>query len=146
MAEFWQDKKLAELSSEQWEALCDGCGRCCLHKCEDEDSGELQYTRIACHLLDLDSATCRDYTHRLDRVEGCISVAKLQPNQFQWLPSSCAYRLRAEGKPLFDWHYLVSGSKDTVHEVDISVVDKVLSEESVHPDGWDEHIIQWVNE
>jgi uncharacterized cysteine cluster protein YcgN (CxxCxxCC family) len=144
VAEWWQDKPLAELSPEQWEALCDGCAKCCLHKLEDEDDGEVFYTRIRCRYLDEQSCRCSDYANRSVLVPNCIRLEQDNVRQLDWLPSTCAYRLRAHGEPLAEWHPLVSGSADTVHRAGISIRGRSLSDEFVHPDGYDEHIVHWV--
>ena len=141
---FWESKKLAEMSPEEWESLCDGCARCCLHKYEDEDSEEIFNTRVVCRLLDEERCQCTSYSDRHKYVPECLYLQPQQVEEFHWLPKSCAYRTVAEERPLPWWHHLVSGSRQTVHEVGISVRGKVISEEHVHPDGWDEHIIQWV--
>ncbi|MGQ9426668.1 YcgN family cysteine cluster protein [Gilvimarinus sp. F26214L] len=141
---FWQNKPLSRMSDAQWEALCDGCGKCCLHKLEDCDSGELVYTRVACRYLDADTCRCRDYAHRKALVPDCVDLRGAEPEAFEWLPASCAYRLLAEGQPLPEWHPLVSGSGDSVHEAGASVRGLVLSEDHVHPDGLEEHIVRWV--
>lgn len=112
---FWTEKSLEAFTPEEWEKLCDGCGRCCVHKFQDEDTGELLYTNVACQLLDCDSCRCSDYANRLEKVAGCIKITPAMlanDEQRGWLPSSCAYRLVAEKKPLFDWHPLISGSDD----------------------------------
>lgn len=142
---FWERKSLHEMTAAEWESLCDGCGRCCLHKLEDEDNGELHYTAIACRYLDSEACRCRVYEERLQRVEDCLRVGPDEKEVFQWLPESCAYRLLYEGKPLPDWHYLISGSRDTVHEAGISVRGKVLSEDQVPEEDWEEYIIRWVD-
>ena len=144
VAEWWQDKPLAELSPRQWEALCDGCAKCCLHKLEDEDSGQVFYTRIRCRYLDEKSCRCSDYANRSVLVPNCIRLEPENVRELDWLPSTCAYRLRARGEPLADWHPLVSGSADSVHRAGISIRGRCLSDEFVHPDGYDEHIIHWV--
>jgi uncharacterized cysteine cluster protein YcgN (CxxCxxCC family) len=144
VAEWWQDKPLAELSPRQWEALCDGCAKCCLHKLEDEDSGQVFYTRIRCRYLDEKSCRCSDYAHRSVLVPNCIRLEPDNVPDLDWLPSTCAYRLRARGEPLADWHPLVSGSADSVHRAGISIRGRCLSDEFVHPDGYDEHIVHWV--
>ena len=144
-APFWQRKQLAELSAEEWESLCDGCARCCLHKYEDEDSEELFNTRVVCRLLDEDRCQCTSYHDRHKYVPECLYLKPQQVSEFHWLPKSCAYRTVSEGRPLPWWHHLVSGNRETVHEAGISVRGKVISEEHVHPDGWDEHIIHWVD-
>jgi len=119
---FWQGADLAELSEAQWESLCDGCARCCLHKVEDEHSRSVFYTRVACRLLDCDSCRCRDYPHRTRQVPRCLHITPQNlASLCAWLPPSCAYRLLAEGKPLPDWHPLVSGDPDSVHRARISV-------------------------
>ena len=144
VAEWWQEKTLAELDSKQWEALCDGCAKCCLHKLEDEDDGEVFYTRIRCRYLDEKTCRCSDYANRSVLVPHCIKLEPGNVNDLDWLPSTCAYRLRARGEPLADWHPLVSGSADSVHRAGISIRGRSLSDEFVHPDGYDEHIVHWV--
>ena len=120
MIPFWE-KPLAELSRAEWEALCDGCGKCCLHKLEDELSGEIHPTNIACRLLDRHSCRCSDYRDRRAYVPDCIRLTAQSVGKLPWLPATCAYRLRAEGKKLPDWHYLISGDRDTVHRAGMSV-------------------------
>ena len=144
VAEWWQEKTLAELDSKQWEALCDGCAKCCLHKLEDEDDGEVFYTRIRCRYLDEKTCRCSDYANRSVLVPHCIKLEPGNVHDLDWLPSTCAYRLRARGEPLADWHPLVSGSADSVHRAGISIRGRSLSDEFVHPDGYDEHIVHWV--
>jgi len=112
---FWE-KPLAELDRGEWEALCDGCGRCCVHKLEDEETGLLYATNVACKLLDRRNGQCSDYANRKARVSDCVVLSARNLDALEWLPDSCAYRLRAHGKPLPDWHYLKSGSRETVHE------------------------------
>ena len=144
VTKFWRDKALQDLTPEEWEALCDGCGRCCLNKLEDEDTAELYFTNVACHLLDLNSCRCRDYSHRAELVPECLVLTFGQTEMFEQLPDTCAYRLRAEGQPLPDWHPLVSGDPGSVHIAGISVRGKVVSEEYIHPDQLPEHMISWV--
>ncbi len=141
---FWQQKSLAELSQLEWEALCDGCGKCCLSKIEDIDGGEIVFTRVACRLLDAEQCRCKNYDHRLEEVEDCLQLTVENINSVTWLPSTCAYRLINEGEPLYDWHPLVSGSAESVHKAGMSVQGRVISEQHVHPDGLEEHIIHWV--
>ena len=124
---FWE-KPLAALDRGEWEALCDGCGRCCLHKLEDEDSGELHATNVACKLLDRRHGRCTDYSHRKAQVPDCVKLDPARLDTLEWLPSTCAYRLRADGKPLHDWHYLVSGSRESVHEAGQSTRGWTVSE------------------
>ena len=125
---FWE-KPLAELDAGEWEALCDGCGRCCMHKAEDADTGAYYATDIACRLLDLETVRCGDYAHRKQHVPDCVTLTKASVDTLGWLPQTCAYRLRAEGKPLFDWHYLLSGDPQSVHHAGISVRGWAVSED-----------------
>lgn len=136
---FWQHKPLAALSSEEWEALCDGCGKCCLHKLEDIDSGELYYTNVACRLLDLHTCRCGDYAHRHQRVADCIQLTPANLGDCRWLPSTCAYRLVAEGKDLPTWHPLVSGNAISVHAAGVSARNRAVSEQEV--DDLEDHIL-----
>ena len=125
---FWEDRPLGQLDRGQWEALCDGCGKCCLHKLEDEETGELFPTNVACRLLDRATAQCSDYRHRRAFVPDCVRLTAGNVRSIDWLPSTCAYRLRAEGKPLPDWHYLVCGDREAVHRAGQSVAGWTISE------------------
>jgi uncharacterized protein len=125
---FW-DKPLAELDRGEWEALCDGCGRCCLHKLEDEETGLLYPTNVACKLLDRRRGRCVDYTNRKKVVSDCVKLDPTKLDRLDWLPATCAYRLRATGKPLAEWHYLISGSRETVHEARQSTRGWTVSED-----------------
>jgi len=131
---FWETKTLDELSSEEWESLCDGCGRCCLQKILTEDEHLVRYTRVACRLLDVETCQCTDYWHRKKRVPECITLTAKNINEFDWLPSSCAYVRVKEKRGLAWWHPLISGSKETVHEAGISMQGKVMSETYIHAD------------
>ena len=144
MSDWWNSKALAQLSPQEWEALCDGCAKCCLHKLEDEDSGEVFYTKVRCRYLDEDACRCTDYTHRSVLVPNCIALDQNNVEGLDWLPSSCAYRLRANNQPLPLWHPLVSGNTSSVHDAGISIRGRAISDEYVHPDGYDEHIVTWV--
>lgn len=140
---FWERKALEDMSEPEWEALCDGCGRCCLLKLEDETSGELFYTRVVCDYLDSDRCRCTRYDDRSLWVPDCIKVTPEVARREKWLPPTCAYRLLAEGKPLYDWHPLISGDPGSVHQQGISVKDKVIAEQYVHPDELFEHLVHW---
>ncbi len=141
---FWESKSLSEMTTAEWESLCDGCARCCLHKLEDAETGEVHYTGVRCRYLVESNCRCSDYQRRSELMPNCLDLQREDVSALHWLPSTCAYRLLAEGKPLYDWHPLVSGSGESVHEAGISIRGRALSDEFVHPDGYDEHIIHWV--
>ena len=135
---FW-DKPIDRLSRAQWEALCDGCGQCCLHKLEDEDTGEIHRTNVACRLLDLKTARCSDYRRRKAQVPDCLRLTPRLVLEVPWLPRTCAYRLRAEGKPLPSWHYLECGDREAVHREGISIRGRAVSEVVAGP--LEDHIV-----
>lgn len=136
---FWEEP-LDKLDRAQWEALCDGCGKCCLHKVEDEDTGRIYPTNVACKLLDVQTALCSDYKHRRAFVPDCLRLTQGKISDYFWLPSTCAYVLRDAGDPLPDWHYLVSGSRDTIHETGNSVKGRAISE--IHAGPLENHIVE----
>jgi uncharacterized cysteine cluster protein YcgN (CxxCxxCC family) len=129
---FWE-RDLATLTRTEWEALCDGCGKCCLAKLEDEDTGEIWLTNVACRLLDTGTARCKDYRHRRALVPDCIRLTPALAERITWLPDSCAYRLRARGLPLPAWHHLISGDPAAIHRAGASVAGKVVSERDAGP-------------
>ena len=126
-APFWKTKSLAEMNPVEWESLCDGCGKCCLSKLEDEDTGEIVWTSVACRLFDAGACKCRDYRNRLKRVHDCIRLTPENVGTISWLPETCGYRRVHEGKDLFQWHPLVSGNSESVHDQGISVKGKVTA-------------------
>ena len=144
MTDWWNQKRLAELSTDEWEALCDGCAKCCLHKLEDVDNGEVYYTKIRCRYLDESTCRCSDYPNRSVLVAHCIALRSADWETLDWLPNTCAYRLRSLELPLPQWHPLVSGNSESVHEAGVSIRGRAISDEYVHPDGYDEHIVHWV--
>jgi uncharacterized cysteine cluster protein YcgN (CxxCxxCC family) len=140
-APFWERKKLAELSASEWESLCDGCAKCCLHKLQDEDTDEVFYTSVACAKLDLETCRCTVYEDRLKYVPDCLDLIQENLNELGWLPDSCAYRLVAEGRSLPQWHPLVSGERKSVHKAGMSVLGRVVSEGDVAEDELELYII-----
>ena len=131
MAEpFWKTTPLREMSREQWESLCDGCGKCCLAKLEDEDTGDIYFTSVGCRLFDAGLCRCTDYAHRIERVPDCVQLTPQNVRTITWLPATCAYRLVAEGRDLAWWHPLVSGSAATVHEAGVSMRGRITALET----------------
>jgi len=139
---FWRTRSLAEMSEAEWESLCDGCGLCCLNKLEDEDTGEILFTRAACRYLDIGSCRCRDYANRHANVPDCVRLTPQKLHRLHWLPETCAYRLVAEGRDLPWWHPLISGDPETVHEAGISVRGRAVSEDGV--EDFEDYVIRWV--
>jgi uncharacterized protein len=138
---FWRRKRLDEMTGAEWESLCDGCARCCLLKLEDADTGEIAYTDIACRLLDARACRCTNYRNRQKHVPDCIRLQPSKIGEMGWLPSTCAYRLVAEGRDLHWWHPLVSGDPATVHEAGISVRGRVVPENG--PFDPEDRIVTW---
>ena len=143
---FWEKKPLSKLSQKEWEALCDGCGKCCLHKLEDDETGDVHLTRVACRLLDDSTCRCAQYDIRHHFIPECIVMTpETIDTHAYWLPKTCAYRLIWEGKPLYDWHPLISGNAETVHQAGVSVRDMTVSEFEVPIEEWEDHIIEEPN-
>lgn len=141
---FWENKSLAEMNHEEWEALCDGCGQCCLIKLQDECSGQVEYTRVVCHLFDEQRCRCTRYAERTRLVPDCLEIRPESLGELTYLPFTCAYRTLYEGRRLPEWHPLVSGRPDSVFEAGIAVRGAVINERYVHPLGLPEHRIDWV--
>ena len=142
---FWQAKSLDQMSPDEWESLCDRCGRCCLHKLENEDSSDIYFTDVACCYLDEESCSCKHYEKRQSLAVNCLVVKPDWAERFHWLPSTCAYRLIYENKELPEWHPLVSGDKDSAHLAGISVRGRTFRDNEVAEEQLIEHLITWVN-
>ena len=141
---FWKTKTLAEMSEREWESLCDGCGRCCLNKLEEEITDRIYFTDVGCRLLDEKSCRCSDYEHRFDVVPDCIKLSARTLPEIAWLPPSCGYRLVAEGKDLYWWHPLISGDPDSVHVAGVSVRGRLSGTENEISDAeLEDHIVRW---
>jgi uncharacterized protein len=142
--QFWKKYTLTELNSVEWEALCDGCGLCCLVKLEDDETNEIAYTKVACKLLDCQSAQCSDYVNRKEKVPDCIQLTPELVETIRWLPSSCAYRRLKEGKNLPTWHHLNTGSRSSVREARKSAAGRCISEADINEDEIEDYIVRWV--
>jgi uncharacterized cysteine cluster protein YcgN (CxxCxxCC family) len=140
-APFWKTKSLSEMSPQEWESLCDGCGRCCLHKLRDEDTDEITWTNVACRLLDRDTCRCGDYANRRRRVPDCVQLTPQAVAEIDWLPPSCAYRRLQEGRDLAWWHPLVSGDPATVHSAGVSIRGRAIDEREAGPLEY--HLAEW---
>ena len=139
---FWKTKSLVDFSTEEWEALCDGCGKCCLHKIEYADTGEIEYTNVACTLLNDNSCKCKDYNNRHKKIPDCLVITPQKISTIKWLPDTCAYKLVWEGKDLYWWHYLKSGSHQSIHDAGVSVRGRTISEDEdvdLH-----DHVVDWI--
>ena len=140
---FWETKKLAEMTAEEWESLCDNCGKCCLHKLEDEDTGKIAFTSVACRLINLNTCRCTRYNERTKLVAECLDIRKLDVEKYNWLPSTCAYRLLNEGKELPAWHPLLTGSPASVKRAGVSISSYAIKESMAM--DLEDHIIEWLN-
>ncbi len=143
---FWEEKSLAQMNGEEWESLCDGCGRCCLNKLEDWDTGKIHFTNIACTLLDDNTCRCSNYENRFDTVPDCIKLTPDTIGQYSWLPPTCAYRLLEEGKSLPTWHPLISGTMKSVHDAGISVQQKTVSEDGISVEEYEFYLVDWADQ
>ncbi len=139
---FWKTLRLEEMSQTQWESLCDGCGLCCLNKLEDEDTGEVVFTRSACKYLDIGACRCTDYGNRQENVPDCVALTPDRLRRLHWLPETCGYRLVAEGHDLAWWHPLISGDPESVHQAGISARGRAIPEQPSQ--DLEEFVIQWV--
>ena len=140
---WWQSKSLAEMSPQEWESLCDGCGRCCLLKLEDPDNGQIDFTDVACRLLDCQTCRCQDYARRTEKVPDCVVLRPETLDDLAFMPSTCAYKVLADGGELAWWHPLVSGRRESVHEAGISVRGRVVPEARVADADLEDHIVAW---
>ncbi|MDX1580038.1 MAG: YcgN family cysteine cluster protein [Alphaproteobacteria bacterium] len=138
---FWERKALEDMTPTEWESLCDGCAKCCLHKLEDEDTGEVHVTNVACRLLDIATCRCTNYAERKRLVPDCVIVRPETLDEVYFMPSTCAYRLLAEGKPLPDWHPLITGDPQSVHKAGISHRGKLVSEREAG--DLEDHVMGW---
>jgi uncharacterized cysteine cluster protein YcgN (CxxCxxCC family) len=141
--QFWQVKTLDEMTPQEWESLCDGCGRCCLTKLEDMDTSEIFYTRVICRYFNLENCRCTVYEQRTHLVPACLKLDPILVTKLSWMPITCAYRRLVEGKGLADWHPLVSGDPKSVHRAGISVKRKVIVETEINPDDLTNYITEW---
>lgn len=140
---FWATVPMTDMTEAEWEALCDGCGKCCLNKLEDEDTGEVALTRVACRLLDDSTCRCAQYPIRHQFIPECIVLTPATiPDHLYWLPQTCAYRLVHEGRNLYDWHPLISGDPQSVHDAGVSMQGRTVPEFEIDEDDWEDHIIE----
>ncbi len=140
---FWQRKTLSEMTRDEWESLCDGCAKCCLIKLQDVADGSTEYTDVACRLLDHDTCRCSRYADRQKEVPDCVTLTSDNIDALGWMPSTCAYRLIANGKDLYWWHPLVSGDPETVHLAGMSVRNRILPESEVDEEALEDRIVDW---
>jgi uncharacterized cysteine cluster protein YcgN (CxxCxxCC family) len=141
---YWNSTPLDQLSRDEWELLCDGCGKCCLHKLQDDETDEVFYTRVSCRLLNNKSGRCGDYENRFSTVPDCMDVASMTDREMKWLPTTCAYRLRSESKDLPEWHPLISGHPSSVFKDPTSIRGRVVSETDVRESDLADYIIRWI--
>lgn len=144
-APFWEQKTLAELTDSEWESLCDGCGLCCLHKLVNEESADVFYTRVACTLLNTETARCTSYRDRFSKVKDCLDVRGMTASELTWMPKTCAYRLVHERQPLPAWHPLITGDAASTRDAGIAVIGWAVSEDTVDMDNLEAEIIEWID-
>jgi uncharacterized protein len=143
---FWRNKSLDDMSHEEWESLCDGCGKCCMIRLQDEDTGKIADTNIACKLFERTACTCSDYANRCTRVPDCVSLTPDNLGSLDWMPKTCAYRLIFEGFDLPPWHPLITGSRESIHLAGMSVRDKTVCETEIDPDDVENYALEWPGE
>lgn len=139
---FWKTKKLSEMTTEEWESLCDNCGKCCLHKLEDEDTGDIYFTSVVCNLIDLETCRCTRYAERTRLVPECLDLKQHDFAEYTWLPATCAYRLLSDGEDLPSWHPLLSKNADSVRDAGVSIRSYAMKESEI--DDLEDHIIEWL--
>ena len=141
---FWKTKTLEEMSAPEWESLCDGCGKCCLSKLEDEDTGDIYFTSVGCRLFNAETCRCGDYANRLAKVPDCVGLTPINVRTISWLPGTCAYRLVAEGRDLYPWHPLLSGDPESVHRAGVSMRGRVTASETdlAEPEEYLQHMLE----
>ena len=139
--QFWREKKLDQMNAEEWESLCDGCAKCCLEKLEDINTRKISYTNIGCELLDVNECRCKSYTERDRYVPDCVRLSSKNIASLKWMPSTCAYRLLSEGRDLPDWHPLVSGNSNSVHEAGMSIRGRAIASDEAG--DYEDYIVQW---
>jgi len=140
---FWESKRLDEMSPEEWEQICDGCAKCCLLKLEDEDTGEIAYTRLHCRLLDSETCRCSNYANRKRHGPDCVTLTPKAISEIRWMPESCAYRVLYEGRTLPDWHHLICGDRERVHATGNSILGRTVSEDTVLDEDHIDWIVDW---
>ena len=140
---WWDEKHLSEMSRSEWEQICDHCGKCCLHKLEDETDNTVYYTDIACYLVNKDSCYCGDYENRRTLVPECVQLSVDNLDQINWMPPSCSYRLLKQGQALPSWHHLITGDKESIHRCGKSIKARYVSETEVEEDEFEEHVVEW---
>jgi uncharacterized cysteine cluster protein YcgN (CxxCxxCC family) len=141
---FWRTKTLEEMTREEWESLCDACAKCCLYKFQNEATGQLFYTEVACKLLDMGKCRCTHYEDRRELMPTCLVLTPTLVRQLDWLPETCAYRLVKEGQDLPWWHPLKTGSRDMVHRMGVSIRGRAISETEIGDDDLEDHIVDWI--